>query len=352
MKRTVTIYPRIAPGEKIYVIRKPFGDEREITVDSAVIKESMAGVVLKLHSNEDRLYDITSTFNNYTVSIISDTTNTIVNVDYFKRSSDVSNSPATVSLLAFNSRQAYIARDITKCGHSLDSAYRANALDTLVSLKQKRMSLLYKYTMNSISYADTVKSGAAFMVAYNSVDFGKDYGKLHSFMQKAHRRFGHYRPFMALESKVQKYINIMTVEYNVGDVLPGLVLPDTLQKPLSTTDLCKGKVCLINLWSTWCPQCYPFIEQQRKAQALFSPAKFQMISVALDPDVNDWKAYVSVNKLYWHQVIDKDVWTGTSVYTFKADSIPYNFLLAPDGKIVAKGISPDSLIHTLKRYLK
>jgi hypothetical protein len=50
-------------------------------------------------------------------------------------------------------------------------------------------------------------------------------------------------------------------------------------------------------------------------------------------------------------LIDEQMWAGPVARTLRFDSIPFNFLLGKDGRILAKGISPDSLLQTLKKFI-
>jgi hypothetical protein len=38
--------------------------------------------------------------------------------------------------------------------------------------------------------------------------------------------------------------------------------------------------------------------------------------------------------------------------TWKFDSIPFNYLVGPDGRILAKAIKPDSVMYVLNKFVK
>jgi hypothetical protein len=81
-------------------------------------------------------------------------------------------------------------------------------------------------------------------------------------------------------------------------------------------------------------------------------AKFEIVSVAIDSEKEDWELILEKENLNWTQLIDEKMWQGTAVKTLKFDSIPFNFLVNPEGRIIAKAIKPDSLLPVLHRLVK
>jgi hypothetical protein len=46
------------------------------------------------------------------------------------------------------------------------------------------------------------------------------------------------------------------------------------------------------------------------------------------------------------------MWKGTAVRTLKFDSIPFNFLVDPKGKIIAKALNASNLEKIVQSHLK
>jgi hypothetical protein len=50
-------------------------------------------------------------------------------------------------------------------------------------------------------------------------------------------------------------------------------------------------------------------------------------------------------------LIDTGVWQGAVIRQWRIDSIPFNWLIGPDGKIVRKAIPRDSLFASIRGAL-
>ena len=318
---TVVIYPKIGIGEKIYLSQVPF-EGTSIVLDSVTVINNTDPVSFSYPNKQEELYELTSSFNNFKVGFVSDTNQIIIHADYFKRTSVIENSKGTASLLKYKQSQLILAKN----------------KDSL-------------FLINAVNYADTVKSPAVFVQAYKDVDFGKNYKGLDRFITRMVKRFPAYPAVKLIATRAHSFISIMTEEFQIGNMLPAISLPDQNGIAFNTQNL-RGKLYLIDFWSTWCPTCTAFTQQKKIAYQTFSNSGFSIVSVALEPDAGDWKSYISKEKLAWPQLIDQKMWEGEAVNTLKFDSIPANFLVSGSGKILAKSIPADSLVTVIKKFLK
>lgn len=316
----ITLYPKVGLDEKLYLFKVPF-DGESILVDSVTVKNNKEPVRLSYPNLEEGVYELSSSFNNFKIKFISDNNDLTMHVDFFARTYTL-NSRATNSLIQFNKLQSQFS----------------NTLDTT-------------YHRNLLNYEDTVKSPAAFVMLYSQLDFGKDLKGLKKFFASAQKRFPSYKPVKDIEARAISFIKIMEEEYNVGDQLPVIALPDRDGKSYSTAKL-KGKLYFIDFWSTFCPSCVAYTAVKKQAANTFPKDKFGMVSVALDPELPNWNSYVDGEKLNWPQLIDQKMWEGNAVRTLKFDSIPSNFLVSAQGKVLAKAIPKDSLLATIRKFLQ
>lgn len=316
----ITLYPKIGIDEKIYLFKVPFNGE-SILVDSVIVKNNTDPVSLTYPNAEEGVYELSSSFNNFKIKFISDNPDLTIHIDYFSRTYTL-NSRATNSLIQLNKLQQPHSKEP-------DSTYHRNLLN----------------------YEDTVKSPAAFVMVYSQLDFGKDLKSLKRFFASATKRFPAYQPVKDIKDRALAFIKIMEEEYVVGDQLPVITLPDRDGNPYSTAKL-KGKLYFIDFWSTFCPDCVAYTSVKKQAINTFPKDKFGMVSIALDPELITWNRFVDGEKLNWPQLIDQKMWEGDAVKTLKFDSIPANFLVSAQGRVLAKAIPKDSLIATIRRFLK
>jgi hypothetical protein len=75
--------------------------------------------------------------------------------------------------------------------------------------------------------------------------------------------------------------------------------------------------------------------------------------VSLDKagDKAAWLAAIKNDGLTWTQVSDLKGWSNLAASLYGVQSIPQNFLIDPQGKIVAKGLRGDDLDAALEKLL-
>jgi hypothetical protein len=343
-----------AAGVKIYLTKIPYTDEKAQVVDSAIAKNSKDSVIFIIPTEEDRSYEIRIKNTPARIYFIADAAYIHIRINNFNGKSEIAGSAATISLRDFNQRQNEImmhARGIHIVVDSLIKNDHANKIYIRTLQKQFDDSIALIKERN-VQYADTVKNPAAFLSVYSSIDFDdNDRQDLKQLILRAGNRFPGSQPVQKLKQEVLDMISIFEEEFNIGDSLPVIKLPDLNGNIFSTASL-KGKYYLIDFWSTWCRGCVVYDQYKKKVKEKISPAKFEMVSVALDDDKKTWSEMITKTGHNWPQLIDEKMWRGTAAKTLKFDSIPFNFLVSPEGRIIAKAIKADSLIKVLERVIK
>ncbi|MFL5788247.1 MAG: TlpA family protein disulfide reductase, partial [Flavisolibacter sp.] len=219
------------------------------------------------------------------------------------------------------------------------------------SFKKILNDSISKLNQESIEFADTVSSPAAFIFAYNTIDFGHNYLKLKDFILRNAKRFPNHSIVQKLKHETLEYLKIFEEEFEPGNQIPDITLPDQNGNLFSTSSL-GGKFYLINFWSSLCGECFNYFPPERHLKNYFSRDKFEIINIAIDSEKELWKNTIKSQKLNWPQLIDDQVWEGKAVHTYKIDSIPFNFLIGKDGRVLKKAIPADSLIYYIEKLIK
>ena len=138
---------------------------------------------------------------------------------------------------------------------------------------------------------------------------------------------------------------------------PGTMAPDFTQAdvngvPVKLSSL-RGKYVLIDFWASWCGPCR---EENPNVVRVFNKYKeknFTIIGVSLDKQSGraDWLAAIKSDGLNWTQVSDLKFWNNAAAALYYVSSIPANFLVDPNGKIIAKNLRGDDLDAKLKEVL-
>ncbi|GAB3734423.1 TlpA disulfide reductase family protein [Hymenobacter agri] len=140
-------------------------------------------------------------------------------------------------------------------------------------------------------------------------------------------------------------------------VAVGATAPDFTQntpdgKPVALSSL-RGKYVLIDFWASWCGPCRQENPNVVKAFNEFKDKGFTVLGVSLDREGarEAWVRAIEKDGLAWTQVSDLKYWNNAVAKEYGVQSIPQNFLLDPQGKIVAANLRGGELQSTLGKLL-
>ncbi|MDL2222469.1 TlpA family protein disulfide reductase [Bacteroidales bacterium OttesenSCG-928-M11] len=123
----------------------------------------------------------------------------------------------------------------------------------------------------------------------------------------------------------------------IGSIAPEFVQLDPDDKPISLTDF-RGKYVLIDFWASWCGPCRRENPHLVKAYEQFKGERFEILGVSLDNpgQKQTWLKAIEKDNLTWTQVSDLKGWQNAAALQYGVKSIPQNFLIDPNGVIIAK----------------
>ncbi|WP_025146544.1 TlpA disulfide reductase family protein [Pedobacter jeongneungensis] len=138
----------------------------------------------------------------------------------------------------------------------------------------------------------------------------------------------------------------------IGQLAPDFTQPDSTGRNLTLSAL-RGKYVLLDFWASWCGPCRLENPNLVSAYQKYGNKNFTILSVSLDRAAGrqDWLKAIKADGLTWLHVSDLSYFNNAAAKLYGIQAIPQNFLIGPDGKILAKNLTGEHLKDVLAKYL-
>ena len=147
----------------------------------------------------------------------------------------------------------------------------------------------------------------------------------------------------------QAYAKLLLAKERVpiGALAPVFAQPDTLGRYFRFIDT-RGHYVLLDFWASWCGPCRADNPNLLEAYEEYKGNNFLIVGVSIDEKRQDWLRAVREDKLPWLQLSDlKGFSANEAALLYGVKVIPQNYLIDPEGKIIATNLRGSKLKEKL-----
>jgi len=107
----------------------------------------------------------------------------------------------------------------------------------------------------------------------------------------------------------------------------------------------------LNFWASWCGPCRRNNPSVVDTYQKYKDKGLQVFGVSLDKDEDRWIRAIENDQLSWPHISDLAMWDSKVAELYGVRVIPSNFLIDPEGIIVAQNLRGEDLEHALNEIL-
>jgi peroxiredoxin len=143
---------------------------------------------------------------------------------------------------------------------------------------------------------------------------------------------------------VQRFLRQMMIvkPLSVGHKAPDFTIAGIDGKPIKLSDY-KGKYVMLDFWASWCAPCRAENPNVVAAYAAYKDKGLNILGISLDTGKPEWQKAIADDKLTWGHASDLQRFEGPTERLFNIQGIPANFIIDPQGVIVAKNVRGSDL---------
>ena len=351
-----------APSKIVYI------EESDITTGKKTLKDSSAIAAdgkfsISLNATKDAVYNLllqndVSQF----VTLINDAQKINVEVDFNKKTDfyNVTGSVASKSIQEYLAKISGMQRDRFNIYFQVDSIKRNNGDSILAASlnKQEKQISNEEKTFTQQTVQQSTNSSLALFILSTYQGMARDPNfrvngftdeEVVALLTDMLNKFPERTDIAGIRNSVEGTIP-KTVW--VGKTAPEISLPDTEGRTVKLSSF-RGKYVLVDFWASWCGPCRRENPNVVQAFKQFKNKNFTILGVSLDRpgQKEDWINAIKEDNLTWTHISDLKYWQSDVVPLYQLNSIPFNVLVDPDGKVVAENLRGDALEQKLHELL-
>ena len=212
---------------------------------------------------------------------------------------------------------------------------------------------LRRYRQPMMDFADSTTALLPALLAIRWVSPEGDYERIPEFLHGQCNKWQERQPEHAFTAELCQAGNREKLPLMIGDRMPDFPLPMSAGDTLPLHSLLGSRLTIIDLWASWCAPC------RRENREMLAPLQkrygakgLQIIAYSLDSSPQAWKTAIAKDAADWPHASHLGGDVSPFLDALRVTSIPANFILDAQGKVLAKNLHGQALETFVTQYLE
>jgi len=258
----------------------------------------------------------------------------------------VSGSDESAKIQEFNKISNFYSAKSTKVSDEYQTKVQAagKESDSLVAIYMPQFQkVMADYSMAVLKFINDNKQSLAAFYAATSLDPAKYEPQLIAYADDIS---GSFKGNQAVDRFVKQMMFVKPV--SIGHKAPDFTVGGIDGNPIKLSDY-KGKYIMLDFWASWCAPCRHENPNVVKQYAIYKPLGLNILGISLDQDKAKWQQAITADNLSWKHGSDLKSFEGPTERLFHIEAIPSNFIIDPQGVIIAKNVTGADLEQFLSK---
>jgi len=221
------------------------------------------------------------------------------------------------------------------------------------SMLLEREEAHQRYTGVMSAFADQTSSLEAAMVAIRWVSPNGDFERMPEFLHGQCAKWNTAQPAHPFTVELCAASDKNALPVMIGDVMPDYAMPMASGDTVRLLTLLGKRVTVVDVWASWCAPCRK--ENRVFLAPLYASYKdkgLEIIAYSIDNDGESWKKAIAKDQAIWKHASHLTGDSTPFMDALRISTIPANYILDANGKVVAKNVYGEALQNFVKEYLK
>lgn len=178
-----------------------------------------------------------------------------------------------------------------------------------------------------------------------------NYNKINSIYQKLPEK----EKATQLGKRIKNNLSLQEVRINssvnVNDKAPFFQIKTSKGKMFNLNTY-KGTYILLDFWASWCGPCRGEFPYMKEVYQRFHDQGLDILTISLDTSKSKWEKASLEEQLPWIDALSPEGFKSKLAGLYHITFIPQNFLIGPNGNVIAKNMRGESLMKGIQKILK